>query len=185
MPNMPEDTAERKAAELEEKWHDYQRQLGSVFEEITGGDLEKAADLLLAVSVWLLSQVTDLGLNEDDSRLHGDRLKLWSDFNNAWLSLIYKQKTYMTSGQRVTRVHQPLSRGTLTKMGDELIRLCDGIERHGLVDYQCGVWEDEIEACKHGGKAIFYIRAAEMLTMTSVTVLEECLDLYDSSEGPD
>lgn len=31
-------------------------------------------------------------------------------------------------------------------MGNELIRLCDGIERHGLVDYQYGVWEDQITA---------------------------------------
>jgi hypothetical protein len=32
------------------------------------------------------------------------------------------------------------------KMGHELIRLCDGIERHGLVDYQYGVWEERITA---------------------------------------
>jgi hypothetical protein len=31
-------------------------------------------------------------------------------------------------------------------MGEELVRLCDGIERHGLVDYQYGVWEDQITA---------------------------------------
>lgn len=54
----------------------------------------------------------------------------------------------MISGHRITRVEQPLSRKTLKRMGDELVRLCDGIEKHGLVDYQCGVWEDEIEACK-------------------------------------
>ena len=29
-------------------------------------------------------------------------------------------------------------------MGDELVRLCDGLERHGLVNYQIGVWEEEI-----------------------------------------
>ena len=29
-------------------------------------------------------------------------------------------------------------------MGNELIRLCDSIERHGLVDYQYGVWEEQI-----------------------------------------
>lgn len=45
-------------------------------------------------------------------------------------------------------VLQPLSLRMVKRMGDELIRLCDGIERHGLVDYQFGVWEDEIESCK-------------------------------------
>lgn len=34
---------------------------------------------------------------------------------------------------------------SLKKMGDDLIRLCDQIERHGLVDYQYGVWEERIE----------------------------------------
>jgi hypothetical protein len=33
---------------------------------------------------------------------------------------------------------------TLEKMGRELVRLCDRMERHGLVDYQMGVWEEEI-----------------------------------------
>ncbi|KUL81403.1 hypothetical protein ZTR_09772 [Talaromyces verruculosus] len=29
-------------------------------------------------------------------------------------------------------------------MGKFLIKVCDGIERHGLVDYEMGVWEEEI-----------------------------------------
>jgi len=29
-------------------------------------------------------------------------------------------------------------------MGKELVRLCDIMEKHGLVDYQMGVWEEEI-----------------------------------------
>lgn len=32
----------------------------------------------------------------------------------------------------------------LEKMGRDLVRLCDGMERHGLVDYEMGVWEEEI-----------------------------------------
>lgn len=37
---------------------------------------------------------------------------------------------------------------TLQRMGTEVIRLCDSMERHGLVDYQMGVWEEEILDCK-------------------------------------
>lgn len=29
-------------------------------------------------------------------------------------------------------------------MGKELIQLCDQLEQHGLVDYQMGIWEEEI-----------------------------------------
>lgn len=33
---------------------------------------------------------------------------------------------------------------TLEELARELIRLCDGVEKYGLVDYQMGVAEDEI-----------------------------------------
>lgn len=36
----------------------------------------------------------------------------------------------------------------LEKMGHDLVRLCDAMERHGLVDYQMGVWEEEIISSK-------------------------------------
>ncbi len=39
-----------------------------------------------------------------------------------------------------------MSEETVVKMGNELIELCDGVERHGLVDYQYGVWEEQIES---------------------------------------
>lgn len=37
-----------------------------------------------------------------------------------------------------------ITQENLEKMGSELVQLCDGIERHGLVDYQYGVWEERI-----------------------------------------
>ncbi|KAK5993215.1 hypothetical protein PT974_06644 [Cladobotryum mycophilum] len=154
---------------LQEKRVGYQRQLGSVFQDIENVSLERAAETLLSVSGWLLSQVQELGngknllprLNQDDASLHAERIKLWNDFNHAWLALGFRQKEVMSSGQQLSRSQRLMSQATIKKMGDELIRLCDGIERHGLVDYQYGVWEDQIE-----------------------TILEECLDLYEPSEEP-
>lgn len=46
---------------LEEKWINYQRQLGTVFQDIANGSLESASETLLSISSWLLSQVADLG----------------------------------------------------------------------------------------------------------------------------
>ncbi|KAH7263946.1 hypothetical protein B0J15DRAFT_258433 [Fusarium solani] len=143
---------------LEEKWVNYQRQLGTIFQEIMNGSLESASETLLSVTSWLLSQVADLGLNLDDTNLHADRIKLWDDFNHAWLSLGQRQMELMTSSQP-SRSQSLMSKAMIKKMGNELIRLCDGIERHGLVDYQYGVWEEQITA-----------------------VLEDCLDLYEVSE---
>jgi hypothetical protein len=50
----------------------------------------------------------------------------------------------MASSQQLSRSQSLVSKAMVKKMGNELIRLCDGIERHGLVDYQYGVWEDQI-----------------------------------------
>ncbi|KAI3570919.1 hypothetical protein IWW34DRAFT_902305 [Fusarium oxysporum f. sp. albedinis] len=131
---------------LEEKWDRYQRQLGSIFQDIVNGSLESASETLLDVTSWLLSQVADLGLNLDDTNLHADRLG-------------QRQIDLMNSSQQPLRSQSIISKVMIKKMGNELVRLCDGIERHGLVDYQYGVWEDQITA-----------------------VLEGCLDLYDDSE---
>ncbi|KAM4056041.1 hypothetical protein HRG_002965 [Hirsutella rhossiliensis] len=158
---------EYRDAALEEKWLNYQRQLGTVFQDIKNGSLESASETLLGLSNWLLTQVADLdaGLSQDDASLHDERIKLWNDFNHAWLALGFQQKQLMESGQQISRSQGLMSEEMIKRMGDELVRLCDGIERHGLVDYQYGVWEEQI-----------------------ASILEECLDLYEvrkASSGGD
>ena len=58
--------------------------------------------------------------------------------------------------EEVIRHNQPLreplsimSAQTLDQLSRELVRLCDSVERHGLVDYQMGVAEEDIMDCKH------------------------------------
>ena len=70
---------------------------------------------------------------------------MWKDFNICWLALGQKQKDlteeamhYRTSAPNIIRSE------SLQAMIDELIKLCDAIEQHGLVDYDRGVWEEEI-----------------------------------------
>lgn len=63
----------------------------------------------------------------------------------------------------------------MEKMGRDLVRLCDGIEKHGLVDYQMGVAEEDIlegEIFIHKPKVIWLIR---------YTALTTCLDLLEPS----
>jgi hypothetical protein len=55
---------------LEEKWINYQRQLGTIFQDITSGSLEAASETLLSISSWLLSQVVDLGTYKTCTSLH-------------------------------------------------------------------------------------------------------------------
>ena len=37
-----------------------------------------------------------------------------------------------------------LQEAFLERMARELVRMCDVMERHGLVDYEMGIWEEEI-----------------------------------------
>lgn len=88
-----------------------------------------------------LTDLSALGLTADDQNLHSDRIKLWNDFNHAWLAMLQAQKDLMSSGRQRQSL---ISQEGLEKLGNELVRLCDSIERHGLVDYQYGVWEEQI-----------------------------------------
>ncbi|OAQ63479.2 hypothetical protein VFPPC_09839 [Pochonia chlamydosporia 170] len=136
------------------KWNSFRRQMGTVFRDVSDGQLDRASGTLLELSRWFLPQVSQLGLHQDDASLHQERLDIWNDFNHGWLALMLQQKRLMTSGQTPS-TQRLMTQGQIEEMCDELIRLCDGLERHGLVDYQYGVWEDQIEAA-----------------------IEECLDLF-------
>lgn len=91
-----------------------------------------------------MTDTENAGLNLDDQKLHGDRIKLWEDFNHAWLGLLQAQKDLSLSGRALQRGQSLMPYDALEKLGKELSRLCDGIERHGLVDYHYGVWEQFI-----------------------------------------
>lgn len=71
---------------------------------------------------------------------------MWQDFNHAWLSLFQKQKDLMGGGLQLQIGQTLINEEGLRNMGKEIVRLCDGIDRHGLVDYEYGVWEENIIA---------------------------------------
>ncbi|KAI1261302.1 hypothetical protein F5Y18DRAFT_431384 [Xylariaceae sp. FL1019] len=147
------------SAEMGEAYEQYQTALREIFTNIRNGVLQAASESLLSVSEWLLTKVVELGLTGDEEELYADRIKLWRDFNHAWLSLGQRQKDMMESGAQLQRGQSVVSAEGLRKMGQEVVRLCNGIERHGLVDYEYGVWEEHI-----------------------IDVLEQCLDLYENAE---
>ncbi|KAI0144803.1 hypothetical protein BJ166DRAFT_596882 [Pestalotiopsis sp. NC0098] len=150
------------SAEMGEAYEQYQSALREIYTNIRNGVLVTASESLLNVSDWLLSKVNELGLIVDNPDLHSDRIKLWNDFNHAWLALFQKQKDMVESGIAPQRGQTLISKEGLEKMGKDLTRLCDGIERHGLVDYEYGVWEQHI-----------------------VEIIIECLDLYENNDEAD
>ncbi|CAL3966730.1 unnamed protein product, partial [Diplocarpon coronariae] len=76
--------------------------------------------------------------------LHGDRIRLWGEFNTAWLGIFQRQKDMLEAGQQLQRGQSLMSRDFIEKMAKDLNRMCDAVEKHGLVDYQYGVAEEQI-----------------------------------------
>lgn len=79
--------------------------------------------------------------------MHDDRIRLWDEFNRAWLATLQRQHDMtrdMLSGQALHESQSIINTQALEQLARELVRLCDEVEKHGLVDYQMGVAEEEI-----------------------------------------
>jgi hypothetical protein len=107
------------------------------------------------------------GLVRDDENHYSQRLVLWEEFNTCWLATLQKQKAF--TQPPITLIDYDF----LEKMGTQLVKHCDNMEKHGLVDYQMGVWEEEIIAS----------RCSSMMCRRSIAnrciVLTSCLDLLE------
>ncbi|KKK14184.1 hypothetical protein ARAM_003576 [Aspergillus rambellii] len=143
-----------------EPYRQFQQALRVTIDHTRTGRLVEASRSLLEISEWLVASARELGILRDDQVLHSDRLKLWNDFNICWLALCQKQKDttqeLLQTGRQSSRTRL-LSADAMENLGNELIRLCDQMEQHGLVDYQMGIWEEEI-----------------------LSALGQCLDLIES-----
>ena len=87
---------------------------------------------------------------------------MWREFNLCWEALGLKQKDIIEEALRTGR--QPsdmLTADQLHTMVEDLLKLTDTVEQHGLIDYEMGVAEEEI-----------------------VDIFIKCLDLYPSAQGP-
>ncbi|KAJ5600321.1 hypothetical protein N7450_001388 [Penicillium hetheringtonii] len=160
---QPEDSSRQSLVDpssLDEAYARYQRALRSTFDHTRAGRLVEASRSLLEISGWLVANARDLGILRDDHLLYPERLQLWNDFNLCWLAVCQKQKDLCED--LISTGHPPthtslISRDQLDAMGKDLIHLCDQLEPHGLVDYQLGIWEEEI-----------------------LSVLTQCLDVIES-----
>lgn len=86
-----------------------------------------------------------LGLHHDDETKYTERLELWQEFNICWEALGQKQKEITEEALRTKR--QPvdiLSAAAITNLVDDLVGMCDQLEQYGLVDFEMGIWEEQI-----------------------------------------
>ncbi|KAI0997270.1 hypothetical protein K3495_g10917 [Podosphaera aphanis] len=166
IPQVPEVMEEQEfpppTSGMEAAYSTYQAELKAVFGNIIADRLAEAGQSLLDVSEWLLGHVVDLGLTVDEVSLHPDRIQLWREFNGAWLGVFQRQKELLESGLQISAPKNILTPDFMKLMGDNLIRMCDKIEKFGLVDYQYGVEEERI-----------------------IAIVSKCLDLQEAIEKPD
>jgi hypothetical protein len=148
---------------------EFSTSLRTVFIEIQEGRLHNAAPLLLNTCASLIGidnnnipgnasklgkkillltntiLTISSGLLEDDTRNPKKYAQLWDDFNICWLALCQKQKD---STQILLRTGQVLGNvltvETMNTIGQNIIQWCDSLQPYGLVDYQLGIWEEEI-----------------------------------------
>ena len=169
-PNIPE-VLEQPETEVEDTRYDaeynqYMDTLRETFQNTRDGRLIEAGQSLLRMTAWLLTSADRLGkparvggplhiaLNDrlgllrDEPALHSERIRFWNEFNVCWLAVLQKQKD-MTQEMLDTSQAPPspqsiLQEDFLGRMGTEIVHLSDSVDRHGLVDYQMGIWEEEI-----------------------------------------
>ncbi|KIV91055.1 hypothetical protein PV10_05640 [Exophiala mesophila] len=129
----------------EEGLREYRQQIRLIFDSIIAGRVTEASEKVVALSRWLVNSVTALGLHHDDESRHAERIELWQHINLCWEALGQKQKDITEEALRSRR--QPndvLSAEAITNLANELIGLCDQLEQYGLVDFEMGIWEEQI-----------------------------------------
>ncbi|KAI9890862.1 MAG: hypothetical protein M1814_003501 [Vezdaea aestivalis] len=133
---------------IDEAYNEYKEGIRRTFTHIRNGNLVDGSQALLDVSTWLLTNAVELGIVRDEQEVYNERIKMWDEFNHCWLAVLQKQKdvTINMLESTLPAMHSVnlIPEDFLEKLGQELVRLCDGMERHGLVDYQMGVWEEQI-----------------------------------------
>jgi len=166
---QPQPQPQGTGNEYDDFYNNYQAELKKTFEYVRDGRLHEAGQQLFRLSDWLLhwaetlgerarsahleraAELT-LGLVRDDEAHYEQRLKLWEEFNHCWLTMLQKQKEMVAESMANRQDPQPpqstVDYNMLEKMGTQLVKNCDNMEKHGLVDYQMGVWEEEIIASK-------------------------------------
>ncbi len=130
----------------------YNDQIRTIFTLAHDGSLRHIDNHLLEVAAYLIGNAENFGLTRDDENLHADRLRLWAEFNSAWLVTLQRQfdmtEEMNQTGFQPRDPHSLLNAASLERLGNELVRLCDGVDKQGLIDFQIGVAEDEIIECE-------------------------------------
>ncbi|KAI7539547.1 hypothetical protein KC331_g9688 [Hortaea werneckii] len=154
---QPQYTAQQQTRTVDQAFNEYQTRIRSIFTLVRDGTLRDVGTNLIQISQYLMGNAEALGLTRDDEALHDDRIRLWDEFNRAWLTTLQRQhdmtEDMYRTNQAVQEPYSLMNSQALEQLSRELVRLCDMVERFGLVDYQMGVQEEEIMDYPSGERA--------------------------------
>ena len=87
------------------------------------------------------------------------------------------------SGQAMHDSQSIISTQGLEQLARELVRLCDDVEKHGLVDYQMGVAEENImdRECSILTRSRLLLLMIEIVLLRCLSLLEVPSDRNDDS----
>lgn len=89
------------------------------------------------------------------------------------------------SGQALHDSQSIISTQALEQLARELVRLCDDVEKHGLVDYQMGVAEENIMDRECNSYPLpFSLLMIELVLLRCLSLLEVPSDRNDSTSRP-
>ena len=72
----------------------------------------------------------------------------------------------------------------LERLSSELVRLCDSVEKHGLVDYEMGVAEEDIMDCKFNSRDICLNDSDCDFSVTPMSFASESWTRQDRGKRP-
>ncbi|KAF9911990.1 hypothetical protein EC991_001437 [Linnemannia zychae] len=114
-----------------------QEELQTVLEYVDHGMLLKSFDTLSRLTDIVVTNCEKLGLASDGGGAVEQKAGFWTGLNNCWLFAFSHYGNARSDDQRIQEPH-------LHHLHNNVKAWADALEKYGLVNYELGLWEQDI-----------------------------------------
>ncbi|KAF9082024.1 hypothetical protein BGX29_010028 [Mortierella sp. GBA35] len=114
-----------------------QEELQTVLEYVDHGMLLKSFDTLSRLTDIVVTNCEKLGLASDGGGAIEQKAGFWTGLNNCWLFAFSHYGNARSDDQRIREPH-------LHHLHNNVQAWADALEKYGLVNYELGLWEQDI-----------------------------------------
>ncbi|KAK3843259.1 MAG: hypothetical protein J3R72DRAFT_489788 [Linnemannia gamsii] len=114
-----------------------QEELQTVLEYVDHGMLLKSFDTLSRLTDIVVTNCEKLGLTTDGGGAVEQKAGFWTGLNNCWLFAFSHYGNARSDDQRIREPH-------LHHLHNNVKAWADALEKYGLVNYELGLWEQDI-----------------------------------------